>query len=83
MFLEPAEAGAEDIDILPNGLAFLSVVSTFFFPNLRGGDARGFDEASRAVSYVLNSSLLKIHFEKKTKTTNQTGSWKTSSHLSE
>lgn len=28
--LEPAEAGAEDIDVLPNGLAFFSVVSTIF-----------------------------------------------------
>lgn len=28
--LELAEAGAEDIDVLPNGLAFFSVVSTIF-----------------------------------------------------
>lgn len=30
LLLELAEAGAEDIDVLPNGLAFFSVVSTIF-----------------------------------------------------
>lgn len=31
--LELAEAGSEDIDILPNGLAFFSVVSTSLSPH--------------------------------------------------
>ncbi|PNJ69979.1 PON2 isoform 16 [Pongo abelii] len=29
------EAGSEDIDILPNGLAFFSVVSVFFLPQIQ------------------------------------------------
>ena len=48
-FLNLTEAGAEDIDILPNGLAFFSVVSIFLL-HLSGRSTRKFDEACKAVT---------------------------------
>lgn len=63
-FLNLTEAGAEDIDILPNGLAFFSVVSIFLL-RLSGRNTRKFDEACKAVTCFSSSSLLKLYSENK------------------